>query len=578
VRTRIAACLDVGASLAAGAALAAAAFGPIQLELGAASISVRTLWRPVAAAAVLFVVRVLLSSRPARGHSADVGTRGPGLASTGATSASRLVLGALIAASCVGWMVNLSSVVGGADSYGYVSAADRVRAARLIQPEPLASVMPFPDGIFAATPLGYVPAGRMANASVPAYPLGLPLLMAAAQTVAGPTGPFAVAPIAAVLLLVATVVVAGSWYGSREVSLLAAAMIAIDPLVFTYAIQPMSDVPAATALMAAVAALSLRRPWPIVAGLTAGLALLIRPALAPAAAGLAIVPLLARRERDWASAVKFGAPVALAAIAQGWTQWYLYGDPFGSGYGSIRGLFSWNTAALNASIYARWGVAALGPLWLAAVVIGVAVSPRLPRLVLIIVAAAVITPYLFYRPYDHWETLRFLLPVVALATVVAAAGLAAVARRAFSEPVALVAVALLTAMLAWGSWTWIARNQVLTMPRHEARHRLAGELVAQATSSDGVVMALQHSGSLRYYTDRQTVNWDRIPPGALDASVRALQANGHHVYVLIDSDAERAMFETRHGPALTGGGWLPGGQRRSMQLFEATPREAQPNR
>ncbi len=329
MRTRIAACLDVGASLAAGAALAAAAFGPIHLELGAASVSVRTLWRPLAAAAVLFVVRVVLSSRPARGHTADVGTRRPGLASIVATSASRLVLGALIAASCVGWIVNLSSVVGGADSYGYVSAADRVRAARLIQPEPLASVMPFPDGIFAATPLGYVPAGRMANASVPAYPLGLPLLMAAAQTVAGPTGPFAVAPIAAVLLLVAAVVVAGSWYGSREVSLLAAAMIAIDPLVFTYAIQPMSDVPAATALMSAVAALSLRRPWPIVAGLAAGLALLIRPALAPAAAGLAIVPLLTRRERDWASALKFVAPVALAAIAQGWTQWYLYGDPFG---------------------------------------------------------------------------------------------------------------------------------------------------------------------------------------------------------------------------------------------------------
>ncbi len=137
-----------------------------------------------------FVVRVVLSSRPERGHTADVGTHRPGLASVVATSASRLVLGALIAASCVGWIVNLSSVVGGADSYGYVSAADRVRAARLIQPEPLASVMPFPDGIVAATPLGYVPAGRMANASVPAYPLGLPLLMAGAQTVAGAAGPF----------------------------------------------------------------------------------------------------------------------------------------------------------------------------------------------------------------------------------------------------------------------------------------------------------------------------------------------------------------------------------------------------
>ena len=576
--TRIAAGVDAAAALAAGAALAAAAFGPIQLELPGADISIRTLWRPLAAAAALFVVRIVLSSANPRASGTNEGTRTPARATTAAQSAARITLGALIAASVLGWAVYLSTAVGGADSYGYVSAADRLLAARLIQEEPLASVLPFADGITAATPLGYVPAGRVANASVPAYPLGLPLLMAGARAIGGPQGPFLVAPITGVLLLIVTFAAAASWSGSREIGLLAAAMAAVNPLVFTYAIQPMSDVPAAAALMAAAAAVTRRRPKPILAGIAAGLTLVIRPALAPAAAGLALMPLVARDKRDWRAAVTFAALVALAALAQAWSQWYLYGDPFGSGYGSIRGLFAWSTAALNASIYGRWSLTALGPLWLGAAAIGIACAPPAPRLVLAILGVGIVTPYLFYRPYDHWETLRFLLPVVVAITAAAAAGLTTVARRVLDESLAFLAVAVLTTALAWGWWTWIVANQVLTMPAHEARHRLAGELVENATSRDGVVLALQHSGSLRYYASRATVNWDRIPAGALDASVRALQTSGHRVYLLIDSDAERTMFETRHGAILGSGAWLPGGQRRSMQLFEAAAAESQPNR
>jgi hypothetical protein len=45
--SRLAAGLEAAAALAAGAALAAAAFGPFQLELFGASVSVRTLSRPV---------------------------------------------------------------------------------------------------------------------------------------------------------------------------------------------------------------------------------------------------------------------------------------------------------------------------------------------------------------------------------------------------------------------------------------------------------------------------------------------------------------------------------------------------
>ena len=46
------------------------------------------------------------------------------------------------------------------------------------------------------------------------------------------------------------------------------------------------------------------------------------------------------------------------------------------------------------------------------------------------------------------------------------------------------------------------------------------------------------------------MNWDRIPSGQFDATVAALQSHGHPVYLMLDSVAERDMFEARHGPVL----------------------------
>jgi hypothetical protein len=83
-----------------------------------------------------------------------------------------------------------------------------------------------------------------------------------------------------------------------------------------------------------------------------------------------------------------------------------------------------------------------------------------------------------------------------------------------------------------------------------------------------VIIALQHSGSLRYYSGRQTLNWGGIPAGAFELTVQTLRSQGRRVYVMIDSDAERALFVEQHGTVLDRG-WLPAGQRRSVQLLEA---------
>jgi hypothetical protein len=117
--------------------------------------------------------------------------------------------------------------------------------------------------------------------------------------------------------------------------------------------------------------------------------------------------------------------------------------------------------------------------------------------------------------------------------------------------------------------SWLTSNRVFDMREHEARHRLVGELVARVTPEHAVILALQHSGSVRYYAHRETLNWNHIPAGQFTATVQAIQARGLPVFLLIDSDEERVLFETQHGLVVEDEGWLPGGQYRNVQLFEA---------
>jgi len=200
------------------------------------------------------------------------------------------------------------------------------------------------------------------------------------------------------------------------------------------------------------------------------------------------------------------------------------------------------------------------------------VSSSPPRVVFALVAGGVITPYLFYRPYDHWETLRFLLPVVVVATIVGAAGLLEAAKRVAGQAAGPAIAAVMAVAMTWTWMSWLSSHAVLGLAGQEARHQLAGELVAQVTPANAVILALQHSGSLRYYAERQTVNWDQIPSGEFDATVKALTARGLPVFVVIDSAEERTIFDARHGRVLDSQGWLPSGQRRNIQLFEAPRR------
>jgi hypothetical protein len=543
-------------ALFVGVALARTIAGPLHLDFWGASLSIRTLWRPLIAGVLLWLAGVALDR--ARQVPRALATLG------------RLLLGAVAIASVIGWLVFLSTTCGGADSYGYVSAAHRLLDGVLVQDEPLARILPFEGAIFAATPLGYTPSTQVANASVPVYPLGLPALMAGAITIAGGEAPFSVAPICGVALLIAVFLTARALAFETDVALGAVALTAVHPVVFTYSIQPMSDVPAAAFFVGAVASLARERPQAVLGGSAAALALLIRPALGPAVLALTVLPSLRQRRLELHSTIRFLIPLLCGVALQMASQWYLYGHPLANGYGDVGALFSLDRLADNVRSHGYWAWRALGPLFLGSAAIGLAVSSRFTRLTLLIVASTVAAPYLVYRTFDHWETLRFLLPALTLLTIPAAAGVLSLGRRLAGANSGVLVASGLTLAMAY-SWTmWLRDATVFVMAEQETRYRLAGELVTQTTARDAVVLAQLHSGSIRYYSNRQSLDWDRIPAGALPATLDALRAAGHPVYVLFDGDEERALFERRHGPTDR---WLPGGQRRNVQVLEA-PRDA----
>lgn len=307
-------------------------------------------------------------------------------------------------------------------------------------------------------------------------------------------------------------------------------------------------------------------PWP--PGLLVAPRFLTRPALLPGVAALALLPLTAGTQAH-RRAVAFVAIVLASVSVQGWLQWYLYGTPLGNGYGTAADLFSFRFLGVNVRSYSYWGALMHGPVWIVGLLAGLwLLRTRSARALLVATGVAATVPYAIYRPYDHWLTQRFLLPLLVVLTLVAIVGLVSGARRfAGHHTGTWIGLALTAIMLA--SWIrWLDHEQMFALVRSEERFEQAGELVARVTPADAVILASLHSGSLRYYTGRQTLDWGKIPEGQFDATVEALEQRGFPVFLMFDGQAEQAQLVTRHGDVVNDGRWLPSGQRRDIRLYE----------
>jgi len=340
---------------------------------------------------------------------------------------------------------------------------------------------------------------------------------------------------------------AGLLLGDPLAGAIAALLLSLSPTFLFQAIQPMSDVPAAACWAGAIlAAACTRRRCALFAGVLTGMAVLIRPNLAPMAIIVFTLVSIAREARAQRIAL-FLVPAVTAALLLLTIQAARYGSALGSGYGDAGQLFALENLPVNLRRYSRWMTFSHTPvIWLC---VG---APfflrRARRLHLFWALAALIAatwcaylPYLSFQP-EEWFYTRFLLPAIPFMLLFASMVILAGIRRApeMVRPVFVsvfvVAMGLVLARIS----VPLLRN---TAP-HEQRYEAAGTFVRDALPANAIVLAAQHSGSVRYYSKRTTIRWDIAAPRELDIIISRIRDAEFLPFVVVDEN-EVSAFRDR---------------------------------
>jgi hypothetical protein len=405
-----------------------------------------------------------------------------------------------------------SHVAGGADSSGYLSQSRLWAAGRITMAAPVIADRPWPERGRLVSPLGYRPTGVVDELG-PTYAPGLPWLMAAAAVVAGDAGRYVWTPLLAGLLVWGTFRLAAG-AAPPSAALAAALLVAGSPPVLFEATQTMSDLPVA-AVWTWVLVWGRRPGWRATwgAGLVAAVALLVRPNLVVAAGGIWLAllaidtgPIGDRLKR----AVMRALPLAAAALAIAAINARLWGSPFVSGYGPAAEIFGRDNVIPNLRDVWRW-IGETRAWWIAAGLVAIG------------------------------------------AFAIRSDG------RRWWPPLALV-VGVLASYLPYAALVGAAdaeRAGVFELWRGDQRYKDVGRYVAAHARPDAVVFAVQHSGSLAYYSGRTVARFDEVASGDLDRLCDDLAASGRDVWLVAD-DWEEPQIRARFAGQVRGRlDWAP---------------------
>jgi hypothetical protein len=469
-----------------------------------------------------------------------------------------------------------SFVAGGPDSYCYVYQAQRWAALlSLTGPlqvvEPLAVAAPWPEAPLTFAPVGHTPSAIVRGASAPICPAGLSLAMAPFLVIGGPDAAFAVLPLFAVLLVLATYG-AGVRFGAR-VGVAAALLAACSPVFLYQAVQPMSDVPAAALWMTAVAlATGTGRHDALGSGLATGAAIVMRPNLVPMGIAIGLFLLLrperTRRGRHRA-ALTYAAASVPGCLAVAALQYTFFGSPLSSGYGSFDELFGAEHIWPNLQRYVPWLLETHTPL-IALALAAVVLLPGALSALFVGLFVVNLALYLPYIEFEDWSFLRFLLPSLPLLLILMTASADAIVGRV------LFAVAHASRAPAW-RWGWVrdavlgvlvlvlgfvylreARDrQAFRLQTLEARFERAGFYVRERLPANALVITSWHSGSVRFYGNRQTMVWTALDPEWLERALAFIERRGYEPYLLFER-WEEPLFRARFAGTSTGAlDWPP---------------------
>jgi hypothetical protein len=169
--------------------------------------------------------------------------------------------------------------------------------------------------------------------------------------------------------------------------------------------------------------------------------------------------------------------------------------------------------------------------------------------------AAVVVIYLLHEPNNSWFWLRYLLPAFPPLFVLMSAGLA-VALARLTRGLRLITTSVVLGLLAWHGVSFGINDGIFRFREGERKSRAVGEYIANNLPENAVFISKLHTGSIRYYSGRLTIQYEFLPPDSLDSVVALLRAHGYQPFFALE-DWERPLFHLRFGSrsALAGLDW-----------------------
>lgn len=471
---------------------------------------------------------------------------------------------------------HLCAVAGGADSSGYINCAMRIHDGRLIERIKALEIFKLEDKYAPAfIPLGFTWRAR-GKAQVPLYYPGLPLHMVVLAGAAGwKIGPFLVSPLAALLGLLLMYLLARQFGLSRPYSLGATILLAAYPFYLYIAVQPMSDVLATLWVMAAIlAAMRSRKKkgWAVLGGAAFGMSILVRPTNA-----LVLFPLLFALPWNGTVYLLFALAGLPFAIFMGLYNGVLFGNPLTTGYGGDFGKdFVWTHLRSRFSYYSHWLSTTLTPAvplaWL--VLPADKKEPIKDRLLLFFWFAPFLLLFCAYEFYQSQWFVRYLLPglpaVILAALLLLRDGRDALERKIrgagfWARSLKMVPF-LLVGVVFIAEIRQIGRLGVWENEKYEAVYKDSCLSARQMLPAQSVIMSMQLSGAITYYTNFIPCRWDILDPALFWRLRRRVESRGYHWYALL------FPFEERQFQDKVPGSWERIQKTGQVSLWRLTPK------
>ena len=449
----------------------------------------------------------------------------------------------------------VSPYVGGSDSSGYYNSA-RLLSSGKVSTE-LRTIPGLPVGSPGITPFVYLPLGfhpQGKTSMVPGYPVGLPLLMAAASCFV--SWLYVPGWVAGWNMFFGVLVTYGL---ARECGLrpswswFAAGILALSPLFTAMGLQPMSDVSALTWCTAALYfALKTRQKveWGLMCGFALSIATLIRPTNV-----LVVFPILICLGFDlrrWATVIGGGIP---GAVFLGFYNQATYGKILTTGYGDMSDAFGPEWVLPTLKHYVHWLPRLFTPL--IALALGLLWS-RAEKRIIVVLGAWILIIFGFYGFYtfthEVWWYLRFILPAAPVMIISAILVLKRLADRfkiqlfQANAPIGhhLVTV-LLILITVVPNIVGIRSLHSLTGKKGDSSYWLIADWLNRNAPSNSVVAAMQNSGSLIAYSSFTVLRWDAITKDSFSTIHAQLLANRQPFYAALFPFEEADAFANMPG-------------------------------